>query len=214
MYILPQWKLRKKKRNETRALQCGIKEYSLESKNTKKKKEKKSTKLLYKITPEDTWSIIYWKKCLCFKFDLALALGGMWYLLGEGISERCIFTTVLWWVKVDGVSGSEVPGHTVRKPVAMPHPTRSPFSKPSFCLLRDLPLAKTLWWSHPVRTMVCTEHLREDRCGAGSGLRRSTGLPNQPCPQERHSPTGRSWHPNSPAPWSWSSFSPWSPTAR
>lgn len=158
----------------------GIKEYQ--------KKEKKSTKLLYKITPEETWSIIYWKKCLCFESELALALGGMWYLLGEGMSERCIFMTDLWWVKVDGVSGSEVPGHTVRKPVAIPHPPLSPFSKPSFCLLRDLPLVKTLWWSHPVRTMVCTEHLQEA--------------------------TGCSWHPNRPTPWYWSSsFSPWSPMA-
>ena len=213
MYILPQWKLRGQKR--------GMRQehFNVELKNIlwnqrKQKKEKKSTKLLYKITPEEAGSIIYWKKCLCFKFDLALAWGGKRYLLGEGISERCVFMTVLGWVKEDGVSGSEVPGLMVQKQVAMPHAPQSPFSKLSFRLLRDLPLAKMLWWSHPVRTMVCAERLQEDRCGVGPGLQCSRGLPSQPCPQEWHGQTHCSWRPDSPTPWSWSSsFSPWSPMA-
>ena len=112
----------------------GIKEYQ--------KKKRRVQNYFTKITPEETWSIIYWKKCLCFESDLALALGGMWYLLGEGMSERCIFMTDLWCVKVDGVSGSEVPGHTVWKPVAIPHPPLSPFSKPSFCLLEIYHLSR------------------------------------------------------------------------
>ena len=88
-------------------------------------------------------------------------------------------------------------GRCLRKRSARPHSVEAGGNTPSstvaffqavFLSPRDLPLVKTLWWSHPVRTMVCTEHLQEA--------------------------TGCSWHPNRPTPWSWSSsFSPWSPMA-
>lgn len=122
MYILPQWKLRKKKRNETRALQCGIKEYSLESKNTKKKRKKE-----YKITLQN-----YTRGHLKHYLLKEMSLFQIWSSPGPGRHVILVGWRNKWTVYFHDSPVMSQGGRYLRKWSAWPHSAEAGGNAPSY----------------------------------------------------------------------------------
>lgn len=147
---------RKKKRNETRALQCGIKEYSLESKNTKKKEKK------YNITLQN-----YTRGHLKHYLLKEMSLFQIWSSPGPGRHVILVGWRNKWTVYFHDSPVMSQGGQCLRKWSAWPQSAEAGGNAPSYMVT----FLQAVFLSPP-RSTTCQDALVKSSC-EDNGLHRA-----------------------------------------